>query len=86
MPLVFGGLWLVAWLDSYAHVGTLTLWLLAALMLLAALVDHVAALLGVKRVGAAAGVSFIVALALNGHRVRHAGGVRAGMVGVRQHA
>ncbi len=52
VPLVFGGLWLVAWLDGHAHVGTLTLWLLAALMLLAALVDQVAALLGVKRVGA----------------------------------
>ena len=52
VPLVFGGLWLIAWLDGYAHVGTATLWLLGALTLLAALVDHVAALLGVKRVGA----------------------------------
>ena len=51
-PLVFAGLWLIAWLDGYAHAGTVTLWILAALTLLAALVDHVAALLGVKRVGA----------------------------------
>lgn len=58
IPLVFAGLWLIAWQDAFVHVGTLTLWLLAALTLLSAFVDHIAALLGVKRVGASAWAMF----------------------------
>lgn len=51
-PLLFGGLWLAAWLDGYARVGTGVLVALAVLALLAMAVDAVAAALGVKRAGA----------------------------------
>ena len=51
-PLVLAGLWLIAWLDGYARVGTGTLGIIAILTALAWVVDHLAALLGVKRVGA----------------------------------
>lgn len=50
--LIFAGLWLLAWCDGFLHVGSGTLWLLAVLAVLAWVVDHVAALLGVQRVGA----------------------------------
>ncbi len=78
MPLVFAGLWLIAWVDGYAHVGTVTLWILAALTLLAALVDHVAALLGVKRVGAS---GLAVAGALVGGLLGLFGGLAGAIVG-----
>ena len=51
-PLVFFGLWLLAHLDGYVHVGAATLWLLAFLALLAFVVDHLAAVMGVQRAGA----------------------------------
>lgn len=51
-PLVFAGLWLLAFLDGYAHVGAGTLWLLGLLALLAFVVDHLAAVMGVQRAGA----------------------------------
>ena len=50
--LIFAGLWLIAWCDGFLHVGAGTLWLLAVLAVLAWVVDQVAALLGVQRVGA----------------------------------
>jgi len=53
-PLVWMGLWLLAMQDGYAHVGWGTLGILFALMLCAALVDHFAAVWGVRRVGASA--------------------------------
>lgn len=77
-PLAFAGLWLIAWLDGYAHVGTATLWLLGALTLLAALVDYVAAALGVKRVGAS---GLAVTGALVGGLVGLLGGVIGAIVG-----
>ena len=49
---MFGGLWLIAWLDGYAHVGAPSLWMLGILAALALVVDYLAAVLGVKRVGA----------------------------------
>ena len=74
-PLVFAGLWLIAWLDGYAHVGVGMLWILAILAALSWLVDYVAAALGVKRVGAS---GLAVAGALIGGMV----GLFGGVVGV----
>lgn len=51
-PLLFGGLWLAAWLGDYAKVGVTTLVVLGVLAALAFVVDYAAAALGVKRVGA----------------------------------
>jgi len=51
-PLIFAGLWLIAWVDQFLHVGMGTLSLLAGLAALAWLIDNIAALLGVKRAGA----------------------------------
>ena len=52
VPLVFGGLWLAAWIDGYAKVGGLTLGILGVLAALTLAVDFVASLLGARRVGA----------------------------------
>lgn len=51
-PLVFGGLWLAAWLDDYTKVGVGVVVLLGVLAVLAWAVDYVAATMGVKRMGA----------------------------------
>jgi len=51
-PLVFFGLWVLALIDHYQHVGTPTLVLLGVLAVLSALIDFVASSLGVQRVGA----------------------------------
>jgi uncharacterized protein YqgC (DUF456 family) len=48
-PLLFGGLWLAAWLDGYPLVSVLTVGVLA---LMAWLADYAAAALGVQRAGA----------------------------------
>jgi uncharacterized protein YqgC (DUF456 family) len=50
--LVFGGLFLAAWADGFAHVGWIPLTLIGALGLLSWVADFVASLLGAKRVGA----------------------------------
>jgi hypothetical protein len=52
VPLVFGGLWLAAWIDGYAKVSGWTLGVLAVLTVLAMAVDWVATALGAKKVGA----------------------------------
>jgi len=51
-PLLFAGLWLAAWLDGYAKVGVGVVVLLGLLAALAWVVDYVAAVIGVRRVGA----------------------------------
>jgi hypothetical protein len=51
-PLLFGGLWLAAWIDGYAKVGVWVVVLLGVLALLAWAADYVAAALGVQRAGA----------------------------------
>lgn len=51
-PLLLGGLWLAAWLGDYAQVGVAVLLVLALMAALAWVVDYVAAVMGVKRVGA----------------------------------
>ncbi|HEY0975166.1 MAG TPA: DUF456 family protein [Solimonas sp.] len=52
VPLVFAGLWLGAWIDGYTRVGGFTIGVLAALTVLALVLDIVASALGAKRVGA----------------------------------
>jgi uncharacterized protein YqgC (DUF456 family) len=52
MPLLFGGLWLAAWLDDYARVGGSTILVLGVMALIAWLAEYLASALGVKRVGA----------------------------------
>lgn len=52
IPLIFGGIWLIAWLDGYHH---LTLWWLlgiAALGAVGLIVDLLAGALGAQRVAA----------------------------------
>ncbi len=51
-PLLFGGLWLAAWLDGYSKVSVMTVVVLAVMALVAWAVDYVAAAVGVKRAGA----------------------------------
>lgn len=51
-PLVFFGLWLIAWAGDYQHVGAPTLITAAVLALLTVLIDFAASALGAKRVGA----------------------------------
>jgi uncharacterized protein YqgC (DUF456 family) len=52
VPLIFGGLWLAAWVDGYQHAGLWTLLVIAVLGALAMLLDFVAGMLGARRVGA----------------------------------
>ncbi len=52
IPMVFGGIWLVAAVDNYRHLGLWWLLLIGALGALGVLVDFVAGTLGAKRVGA----------------------------------
>jgi uncharacterized protein YqgC (DUF456 family) len=50
--LIFAGLWLAAWNDSFMRVGLLTIVLLGALTAVTYLVDVVMMALGMKRLGA----------------------------------
>lgn len=52
VPLVFGGLWLAAWIDHYTHVGVITLVILGVLTVVALSVDWIASSMGAKRAGA----------------------------------
>ena len=52
VPLVFGGLWLAAWIDDYAKVSGWTVGVLGVLTLVAMAVDLIATALGAKKVGA----------------------------------
>jgi uncharacterized protein len=51
-PLLFGGLWLAAYIDGYAKVSVWVVVLLGVMAAGAWAMDYVAAALGVKRVGA----------------------------------
>lgn len=51
-PLLFGGLWMAAWIEDYVHVGMWTLIVLGLLALLGVLADFIAGALGAKRFGA----------------------------------
>ncbi|HEY1078057.1 MAG TPA: DUF456 domain-containing protein [Fontimonas sp.] len=52
MPLLFGGLWLGAWIDGYSRVSIATLVVLAVIVAMGIAVDFIASALGAKRVGA----------------------------------
>mgnify|MGYP006374721003 FL=1 len=52
IPLIFAGLVLLAWAESFAYVGWATLTLLGALALLSYGIDFLAAALGAKKFGA----------------------------------
>lgn len=51
-PLLFGGLWLAAWIDGYAKVSVPVVVVLGLMAAAAWAMDYVAAALGVQRVGA----------------------------------
>jgi len=52
IPMIFGGIWLVAAVDQYRHLGVWWLVIIGALGTVGVLLDFVAASLGAKRVGA----------------------------------
>ena len=52
IPMVFGGIWLIAAVDNYRHLGLWWLLLIGALGAIGVIVDFVAGTLGAKRVGA----------------------------------
>jgi uncharacterized protein YqgC (DUF456 family) len=52
IPMIFGGLWLAAFVDGYQHVGLWTLLFIAALGIIGLGLDFVAGAFGAKRVGA----------------------------------
>lgn len=52
IPMLFGGIWLVAAVDHYRHLGLGWLLLIGTLGALGVIVDFVAATLGARRVGA----------------------------------
>ncbi len=52
IPMIFGGIWLVAAVDHYQHLGLWWLLLIGALGSLGVVVDFVAGTLGARRVGA----------------------------------
>lgn len=52
IPLMFAGMWLVAWVQDFSQIGAVTLWILALLTVLSVVVDLLASVLGAQRVGA----------------------------------
>lgn len=52
LPLIFGGLWTLAWIDHYQRVGIFMLSLLAVMLIVGMALDFIAGSLGAKKVGA----------------------------------
>ena len=52
VPMIFGGLLLAAWSNDFEVIGWVTLAVLAALTLIAVLIDYLAAAFGARRLGA----------------------------------
>jgi uncharacterized protein YqgC (DUF456 family) len=52
IPMIFGGIWLVAALDEYRHLGVWWLLIIGALGVIGVAMDFVSTSLGAKRVGA----------------------------------
>jgi uncharacterized protein len=75
IPMIFGGLLLVAWIDDFSRIGGVTLGVLAALTVLAWVIDFAASIVGAKRVGAST-------LALVGAAIGTVVGLFAGLVGL----
>lgn len=75
IPLMFGGLLMMAWLDGFTHIGSVTLTLLGALTVLAWLIDFASGVIGAQRVGAST-------LALVGAAIGTLLGLFAGLIGL----
>jgi uncharacterized protein len=75
IPMIFGGLLLVAWIDDFSRIGGVTLGVLAALTVLAWVIDFAASIVGAKRVGAST-------LALVGAAIGTVVGLFAGLLGL----
>lgn len=75
VPLIFGGLLLIAYQDSFNKVGVVTIVILGILAAIAFAVDYVAAIYGAKRVGASK-------LAIIGAAVGTISGIFLGFVGL----
>jgi len=75
IPLVFGGLLMVAWLDDFQRIGGVTLAVLGALAVLAWLIDFAASVIGAQRVGASP-------LALVGAAIGTVVGLFSGLIGL----
>ena len=75
VPLIFGGLLLIAYQDGFNKVGVVTLVMLGVLAVLAVAVDYVAAVMGAKRVGASR-------LAIIGATLGTVFGLFLGLVGI----
>ena len=75
VPLIFGGLLLIAYLDNFSKVGVVTLVILGVLAVIAFAVDYVAAMMGAKRAGASR-------LAVIGATLGTIGGLFLGFVGI----
>ncbi len=52
IPMIFGGIWLVAAVDDYRHIGLWWLLIIGALGGIGVIVDFIASALGARRVGA----------------------------------
>lgn len=75
IPLMFGGLLMMAWLDGFERIGGVTLGILAALTVLAWLIDFAASVIGAQRVGAST-------LALLGAAIGTVLGLFGGLIGL----
>jgi uncharacterized protein YqgC (DUF456 family) len=75
IPLMFGGFLMMAWLDDFTHIGSVTLTLLGALTVLAWLIDFASGVIGAQRVGAST-------LALVGAAIGTVLGLFAGLIGL----
>lgn len=75
IPLMFGGFLMMAWLDDFTHIGSVTLSLLGALTVLAWLIDFASGVIGAQRVGAST-------LALVGAAIGTVLGLFAGLIGL----
>ena len=73
--LIYGGMWLAAWIDDFARIGWPTLTILGALTALALVADMIASVMGAKRVGASR-------LALIGSLIGGIAGIPFGLLGV----
>ncbi len=75
VPLIFGGLMLIAYQDGFNKVGVITLVILGILAAIAFAVDYIAAIFGARRVGASK-------LAIIGATVGTIAGIFLGVVGL----
>ena len=74
-PLIFGGIFLLAWQDDFQRLGWPSLTILIVMMLISSVLDYIAGAMGAKRVGAS---QYAVWGALIGSIV----GVMGGVIGL----